>query len=160
MRVFVRVRGCALVCDVCTLLPTPPTARHAPWPSPLPTAPQPAPAPRPPAPSTLLPPEFHQHARSAAANQELISRSIDLAEAKAARALRHLRQQLTRARAANAALRDAAALPGLLAEVSGAAEALRGRCGALAAALGEAEAAKSAAAAAAAAGGGAGGGGA
>jgi hypothetical protein len=69
------------------------------------------------------------------ANQDYINRTIDTAEAKASKALAHLRAQLQRLRALNAALRDAAALPGVLEEVTAQTAALQARCDALAAGL-------------------------
>jgi hypothetical protein len=96
--------------------------------------------------SPLPPPSPPQRARAAASNQDYLNRTIDQAEAKAAKALRHLRLQLQRLRALNAALRDAAALPALLLEVSERSAALRARCGALSAAAARAEEAAAAAA--------------
>lgn len=84
---------------------------------------------------TNRPPPPPQRARTACANQDYINRCIDQAEARAARALRSVHQQLQRLRALNAALKDAAALPGLLAEVQQATAELQARCEALSAAL-------------------------
>jgi len=75
-----------------------------------------------------------QRARLVSTNQDYINRCIDQAEAKAAKALRSVRQQLQRLRALNAALKDIAALPALLQEVTDQAAALQRRCDALAAA--------------------------
>ncbi|GBF92962.1 hypothetical protein Rsub_05798 [Raphidocelis subcapitata] len=70
--------------------------------------------------------------RAVTSNQEYINRCIDQAEAKAAKALRGVRLQLQRLRALNGALSGAAALPGLLAEISDQTVALQARCDALA----------------------------
>lgn len=85
---------------------------------------------------TLLGAYREWHAERAAAvctNQDYINRHLDQAEAKAAKALRHVRLQLQRIRALNAALKDAAALPALLSEVTEQASALQRRCDALSA---------------------------
>lgn len=113
-----------------------------------------------PATSAPAPPTSHarrraaalQHARAIAANQDYINRCIDQAEAKAARALRHLRLQLQRIRALNTALSDASSLPALLQEVTQQAASLQARCDRLAAEADAAAEALAAGAGAAAAG--------
>jgi hypothetical protein len=76
-----------------------------------------------------------QRARAVCTNQDYINRAVDQAEAKAAKALAHVRAQLQRLRALNSALKEAAGLPALLEEVASQTAALQARCDALAAGL-------------------------
>jgi hypothetical protein len=86
-------------------------------------------------PPSTKPAPPHQRARVVAANQDYINRCADQAEARAAKALRHARQQLQRLRALNAALKDAAALPALLEAISQDTAHLQGRVDAIEAQL-------------------------
>jgi hypothetical protein len=93
-----------------------------------------------------------QHIQALIQNQDYITRTMDQAEVKADKAVRHVQQQTTKLKVLSAGLQKAVQLPAVLQQLAAATEALEGQ---LAALEQRADAASAAAAAAAAAGSGA-----